>query len=75
MKTLLVAAIRLYQLLTAWMPPVCRYTPSCSAFAVEAIRTHGAFAGSALAARRILRCHPWRPGGYDPVPPRASRLG
>jgi len=47
----------------------CRYTPSCSAYAVEALRGHGAVAGSALVARRVCRCHPWGGGGHDPVPP------
>lgn len=48
----------------------CRFTPTCSAYADEAIRLHGAAKGSALAARRLLRCHPWGGQGYDPVPPR-----
>lgn len=47
----------------------CRFWPSCSDYAVEALRTHGAARGGWLAARRILRCHPWHPGGVDPVPP------
>lgn len=46
----------------------CRFTPTCSHFAVEALRTHGALRGTGLAARRLLRCHPWHPGGHDPVP-------
>ncbi len=49
-------------------PSSCRYTPSCSQYAKEAIMKHGFFMGSYLAARRILRCHPFHPGGYDPVP-------
>lgn len=49
--------------------PNCRFFPSCSDYAIEAVRTHGALTGSGLAARRILRCNPWHPGGYDPVPP------
>lgn len=74
MKTLLIAAIRLYQVLSAWAPPVCRYQPSCSGYAIEAIGAHGSLRGTSLAARRILRCHPWAMGGYDPVPPpRAAR--
>jgi putative membrane protein insertion efficiency factor len=47
----------------------CRFHPHCSEYALEALATHGALRGSALAARRILRCNPWHPGGYDPVPP------
>lgn len=66
------AAIRAYQILTGWMPPVCRYSPSCSTYAIGAIRAHGALRGSWLAARRIGRCHPWHPGGVDPVPPPAA---
>lgn len=48
----------------------CRFSPSCSDYARQALRTHGAIRGSWMALRRILRCHPWHPGGHDPVPPR-----
>jgi len=51
----------------------CRFAPSCSAYAVGAIRAHGAVKGFWLAARRVARCHPWNPGGVDPVPPVRSR--
>lgn len=60
--------IRTYQLAAAPFPSGCRYTPSCSMYALEAVRRHGALRGSWLGVRRILRCHPFRPGGYDPVP-------
>lgn len=68
--TLLVGALRFYQLvISPWTPPTCRYYPSCSTYAVTAIRRHGALRGSWLAARRLGRCHPWTPGGIDDVPP------
>ena len=66
---LLRAAIRAYQLLLApVLPPSCRYYPSCSHYAAEAIGRHGPLHGSGLAIRRVLRCHPWGGSGYDPVP-------
>lgn len=61
--------IRLYQLFVSpLLGPRCRYWPSCSAYAAEAIATHGALVGSGLALRRLLRCHPWGGSGFDPVP-------
>ena len=54
------------------LPARCRFYPSCSAYALEAVRTHGAIRGIGLAVWRLLRCHPFHPGGFDPVPPRRS---
>jgi putative membrane protein insertion efficiency factor len=69
MRTLLVLCVRGYQVtLGHLLPSTCRYYPSCSAYAIEALERHGALRGSWLAIRRIGRCHPFRPGGYDPVP-------
>ena len=71
----LVGAIRLYRLLLSpWLGNACRFEPTCSAYAIEAIERHGAAAGSALASGRILRCHPWCAGGHDPVPASPLRL-
>lgn len=61
-----------YQFLRAGRPSPCRFTPSCSAYALEAIETHGAVRGLALAVRRLLRCHPWGAHGWDPVPERRT---
>ena len=69
MKRLLLALIGFYQRrISPLLGPHCRYTPTCSQYAVEAIGRYGAAKGSWLAFRRILRCHPFHPGGYDPVP-------
>lgn len=65
----LVAFIRAYQLvISPALPPACRFTPTCSQYALEAIRRHGAVRGSLLAVRRLARCHPFNPGGFDAVP-------
>lgn len=68
----LIALVKSYQrLVSPLLPPRCRFVPSCSAYAVEALRVHGAARGTLLAAWRLARCHPFNPGGYDPVPPRS----
>lgn len=67
---LLVAPLRVYRrFVSPVIPPSCRFTPSCSAYAIDALRLHGPLRGSWLTVRRLLRCAPWHPGGYDPVPP------
>jgi putative membrane protein insertion efficiency factor len=69
----LVALVRAYQRwLSPLLPPSCRFYPSCSAYAVTALTRFGAVKGSALALRRVARCHPFNPGGVDPVPERDS---
>lgn len=66
---LLILPIRFYQkYISPLKPPTCRFTPTCSQYAIEAIRKHGPFKGFALAVWRILRCNPWGGSGYDPVP-------
>jgi putative membrane protein insertion efficiency factor len=69
MKTLLLLLLRAYKLgISPFLGQNCRFYPSCSDYAAEAVREHGALHGSALAARRLCKCHPWHPGGLDPVP-------
>lgn len=66
---LLIRLIRLYQIaLSPFFGQQCRFTPTCSHYAIESLQTHGACKGSCLAAKRLLRCHPWHAGGDDPVP-------
>ena len=63
------------KIISPLLPPTCRFYPSCSTYAVEALTVHGAFRGGWLALRRLLRCGPWHPGGLDFVPPRRDRDG
>jgi putative membrane protein insertion efficiency factor len=70
MTRLMVGLIRVYQrFISPMLPPSCRFTPTCSSYAAEALQVHGPLRGSWLAIRRISRCHPFHPGGFDPVPP------
>ncbi|MFC4254262.1 membrane protein insertion efficiency factor YidD [Altererythrobacter xixiisoli] len=69
MKQLLIAIARLWQIgPSRILPPSCRYQPSCSAYAIEALERYGAMKGGWIAAKRLMRCHPWGGHGYDPVP-------
>ena len=69
MKKALISCVRFYQKsVSPLFPPCCNYYPTCSQYALEALEKHGAAKGSLLAAKRVLRCHPFHKGGYDPVP-------
>ena len=70
LRATLVGMIRLYQVgISSWTPAACRFTPTCSSYAIEALERHGVVRGLSLAVRRLLRCHPWGGQGFDPVPP------
>jgi len=74
MKRVLLAVIRFYRgHISPHLPPMCRYYPTCSSYAIEAIEVHGAFKGFFLALFRLLRCNQLFPGGYDPVPPKKEK--
>jgi putative membrane protein insertion efficiency factor len=68
MKVALIAGIRLYQGMRTGRVSPCRFTPTCSEFAIQAVDRHGFWGGAAMAARRLVRCRPGGPSGYDPVP-------
>ncbi len=69
LTAVLILPLRIYQLaISPLFPPACRFTPTCSQYAVEALKRHGPFKGAWLSLRRICRCHPWGGSGYDPVP-------
>ena len=67
MKRIGIGLIKVYRVVFAWMPSSCRFEPTCSHYAEQAIQRYGLLRGSAMGLRRIARCHPWHPGGYDPV--------
>ena len=67
MKRIGIGLIRLYRIVFAWLPSSCRFYPTCSHYTEQAIQKYGLLRGGWMGARRIARCHPWNPGGYDPV--------
>lgn len=73
MKTILLFLLRVYKLgISPFLGQNCRFFPSCSDYAAEAVREYGAAKGSILAAKRLGKCHPWHPGGFDPVPKKST---
>jgi len=74
MKRAVLAALRFYKAqISPALPPACRYTPTCSEYAIEAVEQYGALRGTAMAVRRVVSCNPFARGGYDPVPQRVAR--
>jgi len=68
MRAILISLLKFYKaVISPWLPPSCRFVPTCSEYAREAIERHGAVRGSLMGVRRLLKCHPFHPGGYDPV--------
>jgi uncharacterized protein len=68
MRFILISLLKFYKaVISPWLPPSCRFVPTCSEYAREAIERHGAVRGSLMGVRRLLKCHPFHPGGYDPV--------
>ena len=75
MRALLMGIVRVYRIfLSPWLGSACRFEPTCSVYALQALQAHGAAAGSYLTAARLVRCHPWCAGGADPVPTESPRL-
>ena len=75
MKIVFILPARIYQMLISpWLPPACRYQPSCSEYFIRAVQVHGAIRGPFLGVRRLLRCQPWGGFGFDPVPEPAKRI-
>ncbi|MDP9319640.1 MAG: membrane protein insertion efficiency factor YidD [Chloroflexota bacterium] len=74
MKRAVLAALRFYKAqISPALPPACRYTPTCSEYAIEAVEQYGALRGTVMAVRRVISCNPFARGGYDPVPQRVAR--
>jgi len=74
LRTMLIAMLRGYKrFISPLLPPACRYQPTCSEYAMDAIELHGVLRGGWMALRRLLRCHPFSRGGFDPVPPRGHQ--
>lgn len=75
MKRAMLASLRFYKRrISPLLPPACKYTPTCSEYAMQAVERYGAVYGGYLAAKRLLRCHPFAQGGYDPVPERVDTI-